>query len=618
MRKIIAVIVTGVALSMISCTKSEIKSSSSEGVGCLKLDMTLAGETRTMTEDQLRSSAVVNIYKADFSGLVRSYKYSEMPESVSLAVDSYRVDVEAGETVSSDPAAASWENKSYKGSESFTITSGQVSSVKVEAAVNNAVTAITFDSTIAENFNEGYTFTIGIDGAGAQLVYDASKSGNEGYFIVDGLDEPGLSWTFNGVLAKDGSSFVKTGTIENVLPGKRYSMNLVYTIKDGDLEFSLLVDYTTEIQDDVIVFEPVSTGLSSSSVYEIWAAHATVHADVDPAENEGKTIQFSYSSDGADWTVVDGVNDAEGTWKADLTGLTPSTQYTYRLLIDGEVIGEEKIFITEAAPKIPNGSFEYASLVSGASYYKFYDPDCGVEEGQTMFWGSGNGEGSEGTTGSANLGIVITTIDTSDKVDGNQSVCAQTSQMAGFLAAGNIFTGQFAGLVGTEGGKVNFGRPWTSRPTALKLYCKYQTGKMDIVNGSPAGVSLIKGTTMDRAQIKFAIGTWNYRTYGGTATSPVHINTTKESTFIDYNTDPSTIANGDLIIYDDGYSISGAEKVTVSTDQWIEYVIPLNYHDLNAYPTHIVVSCAASQYGDYFSGSTSSKLWIDAVELIYE
>jgi len=141
---------------------------------------------------------------------------------------------------------------------------------------------------------------------------------------------------------------------------------------------------------------------------------------------------------------------------------------------------------------------------------------------------------------------------------------------------------------------------------------------MDIVNGSPAGVSLVKGTTMDRAQIKFAIGTWNYRTYGGTATSPVHINTTKESTFIDYNTDPSTIANGDLIIYDDGYSISGAEKVTVSTDQWIEYVIPLNYHDLNAYPTHIVVSCAASQYGDYFSGSTSSKLWIDAVELIYE
>jgi hypothetical protein len=283
--------------------------------------------------------------------------------------------------------------------------------------------------------------------------------------------------------------------------------------------------------------------------------------------------------------------------------------------------GEDKTpaeeFTTAAATKIPNGSFEYASLVAGANYYKFYDPSCGVEDGEFMFWGSGNGEGSEGVNGSANMGIIITTIDKQEKVDGQQSVCAQTSQMAGILAAGNLFTGQFAGLVGTEGGKVNFGRPWSTRPTALKLYCKYTTSTMDIIGKKlPPGVTFAS-SDYDRAQIKFALGTWEYRTYGGTKDSPIHIDTTDPSTFVDYNKDAGTIANGELTIHKDGYILNGAEKVEASTDQWVEYIIPLNYRDLDTLPTHIVVSCAASQYGDYFTGCSSSKLWIDAVELIY-
>ena len=35
-------------------------------------------------------------------------------------------------------------------------------------------------------------------------------------------------------------------------------------------------------------------------------------------------------------------------------------------------------FTTAPATRIPNGSFEYASFVSGTNYYKFYDPYCGV------------------------------------------------------------------------------------------------------------------------------------------------------------------------------------------------------------------------------------------------
>ena len=616
MKKILTFIIIGLGFAAASCTKADV--SESKGEGMLSVDMSIASQTRAAVgEDELLNTAVVNIYKADFSGLVRSYTYSDIPSPMYLAADKYRVDVLAGEAVAATPEGASWDSKSYKGSQAFEIVAGQVTTVQVVANVNNAVTKASFDPTVAENFNEGYTLTMTLsDEAASTLVYDASKSGAEGYYIVAGLFEPSLTWTFTGTLAKDGSSFTKTGVIENVEPGKLYNMNLKYTIKDGDLVFSLSVDRSTEIVDDTIIFEPVSTGLAPSSVYEIWATRATIHADVDASEGEGKTIKFAYSTDeGSTWTYVDAVNDSEGTYKAELTGLAPQTKYTYALCIDDVQIGEPMTFTTEAAPNFPNASFEYVSKVTGNNYYKFYDPNCGVEEGMKMFWGSGNGEGPDGVNGSANMNIVITDVDTSTKIDGNQSVVAQTSSMVGMLAAGNLFAGQFVGLVGTSGGIVNFGRPWTSRPTAMRIWCKYETGLINILNNNNLGVT---ENDYDRAQVKVAIGTWDYKKYGGSKESPVQINTTDESTFVDYYTDPSTIANGDVIIYKEGYSINKGELITADTTGWIEYVIPLEYHNLNAYPTHIVVSCAASQFGDYFTGYDKTKLWIDAVELIYE
>ncbi len=616
MKKILTFMTICLALA-VSCTKAELKEKEA-GMGVLNMDMSLSDKTKAMSQDELLSSAQVKIYKADFSGLVRSYTYNNMPSPFYLAADAYRVDVVAGEAAKETPAAASFENKSYKGSKEFTITAGNVTAVEVVAGVNNAVTSISFDQTVADNFSEGYTFTIGLDAedAATQLVYNASNSGSEGYFIVAGLDEPSFTWTFSGVLAKVGSAFTKTGNIENFVPGKLYKMNLKYTIKDGDLEFTLVVDYSTDIVDDTIIFEPVSTGLAHTPVYEIWAAHATVYADVDSKENAGAAIQFAYSANGGStWEYADGVNYGEGVWKADLTGLTPATEYTYALVINGEHVGNTLTFTTEAAPALPNSSFEYVSLVSGKDYYKFYDPNCGVADGSYMFWGSGNGEGSEGVNGSANMGIVITTIDTGEKIDGNHSVLCQNNSIVGMLTAGNLFTGQFAGLVGTSGGKVNFGRPWTSRPTALKIWAKYTTGQINILKNENLGVSK---SDYDRAQIKFAIGTWDYKKYGGTKDSPVHVNTTIESTFVDFYTDESTIANGDLIIYNDGYMINNGEKVTATTSEWIEYIIPLDYRQLSTYPTHIVISCATSQFGDYFTGYDGGKLWIDAAELIYE
>ena len=390
------------------------------------------------------------------------------------------------------------------------------------------------------------------------------------------------------------------------------------------LEVSQMKDFTEGLALQVSAFDQTQTWMLYVEITDIsveivkvnpWTSSAYVTATA-VAEN-GACFQYR-QKDVDEWTEVsaDDVTSDGGTFVAHIRNLMPETAYEVMVTSAGDRTPVAE-FTTARATKIPNGSFEFASLVSGTSYYKFYDPNCGVPEGEIMFWGSGNGEGPEGVNGSANMGIVITAIDTQDKVDGNQSVCAQTSQMAGILAAGNLFTGQFAGLVGTEGGMVNFGRPWTTRPVALKLYCRYTTSNVDIIGKKmPPGVNLTKAD-YDRAQIKVALGTWDYRTYGGTKESPVHINTTNANTFVDFATDPSTIANGEVIIYKDGYMLNGSDMVDAQTWEWAEYTIPLAYRDLEKLPTHIIVSCASSQYGDYFTGCSSSKLWIDKVELVY-
>ena len=382
-----------------------------------------------------------------------------------------------------------------------------------------------------------------------------------------------------------------------------------------DFSAGIYVDVTEfDYTETWTIFVEVTDASVEVQKVNAWANMAYVTSIGVAGVENGFQFREMGSSEWIDVPAEDITSDG-GSFVAHIKGLKPETEYEVVAVCEGES-SPIVSFITESAIPVPNGSFEYASLVSGASYYKFYDPDCGCYDGSYMFWGSGNGEGSEGVNGSASMGIVITYIDKDEKVDGQQSVRAQTSQLVGILAAGNLFTGQFAGLVETSGGKVNFGRPWTTRPVALKLYCKYETGKVDILGNLPPGISLSKDD-YDRAEVKFALGTWDYRKYGGNPASPIHVNTTDPETFVDFKTDESTIAYGNLVIYNDGYVLNDEEKVGSATSEWVEYTIPLNYRDMETTPTHIVISCAASRYGDYFTGCSSSKLWIDAVELIY-
>ena len=603
------------ALLLLSCAKEAPETG---GTGSLSLAVRMPewqGTKAALTPEQLLAGARINIYYADFSGLVRSYRYDEAPETIYLPAGDYRVDVEAGERVQESPVNPSLEQKSYVGSQEFTITGNRTTRVTVEAGCSNVIAGMLFDKTLDQYFESGYSLTLSLIGEAREgqtvypasaVVLSASDAGKEFFYLTDGLDDAALAWSFTGVLKKDGSSFTKTGTIAAVEMGKKYELKLKYVAKDGTigLGFDIVVDASEEIFDDIVIFEPVATGITTTEEYEIWARRITVHAEVDAAEYDTPSdVTFEYAKSGtSNWTAVASTKNAEDAFDATLTGLTPATKYAYRLLVKGEVVGNPVEITTASAPNVPNASLEYTT--DAGKYKEWYNASAPQVADRTPWWGSGNGSKAMGIDGSADMNYVICKPD-SDHVDGSQSACLVSQWAVVKFAAGNLFTGYFGGLVGTKGGIVYYGRPFTARPSKLKLWLKYSTGNVNREDGYPSTGEYPRKGSPDWAQVYVALGNWDYKKYGGTKDCPVKINTTDKSTFYNYKTMEGSIAYGNLILKG-------------SNGGWKEYTINLDYSKTNVIPTHIIISCASSMLGDYFTGCDSSKLWVDKMELVYE
>ena len=75
------ILAAALLFAAVSCVKNNLMEY--KGVGTLSMDMSISQQTKAMSQDDLLASAVVKIYKADFSGLVRSYNYSEIPSPLS-------------------------------------------------------------------------------------------------------------------------------------------------------------------------------------------------------------------------------------------------------------------------------------------------------------------------------------------------------------------------------------------------------------------------------------------------------------------------------------------------------------------------------------------------------
>lgn len=635
-----------------SCEKDVFNSTSGEGGFSLALSInnneTLTSRAATTNNDNIIANANVKIYKPNFDGLIRQYTYSQMDDVIYLPTgNGYRVDVVAGEAAKTDPDKANFESKSYNGSADFNIVANQITeNVKVVAKISNAITNVSFDETIGQNFKEGYKLTFALadltkaDAPVAdddKLVYSATQTG-EGYFIVnDPILENKLYWIFEGI-KKDNTPFTAKGEIAapdatgNSLVGTRHTMNFKYIVKDGTLTFTLVVDSNTTTQQDNIVWTPTSTGLSTIKTKDIWATFVNVNADVDTKEYDGDVyIQYRKKSD-ADWvnpddasaTKIKATGDDKGVFSAVITGLDSATDYQCRLVVYKNVttegvttqefvdVNSVKEFTTAKAQQVPNASFEQKYEYD--SYYVFNPADYGF----TSYSPSGDPGSKHTWWGTGNQDAVVTKVkvttpsdDVPHNLSGNKSsVCMTSNYVVVKFAAGNIYSGYFSQLIGTEGGVVHFGRTiaadgskFESRPTGVSFYARYKGNKVN----RDAKDGPLTGDDFDEGQIKFAIGKWSNKTYKGSTESPVAVNTTDKKTFYDLSTIDGTVAYCDKIFYGDGNDTG-----------WMKVTLKFDYKDVNTIPTHIIISAASSRYGDYFEGADGSTMYLDDIQLLYD
>lgn len=586
MKKIITYIALGLAV-VFGATSCNQENTPAEGKGELSLKVMFNDQTRA-TAEELAADCTINIYNSE--GLIRTYKgIDALPATMWLTTGEYRCDVLAG-----TESAASFTDKTYKGSKSFTISAGATTAISVECRINNVIAAVAFDATIADQFSTYEAVVGGEINDDKALTFNTSTA-STGYFtLAKGVTA--LQWQFSGTHVKYGA-FTKTGTIEGVEKGKKYTLTFTYTkgTPEGNLVFDIAVVKTTEDIEDNIIFEADPTGVAAVGKWDVWATHATLMANVSESEfgSEGIAIQVR-AAGSEDWTIIDATKKGDNLFSVVAAGLTPKTTYEYQLVVNGEAVGSSKTFKTDYIATIPNAGMEDWNNDEGWP--------MPYATGGTSWWGNGNKAADMAS-------LVISESDASTYAEGTKSAKLSGKQIKILtidkVAPGNLFSGSFVATVGTKGGKVNFGRPFTARPSAMKVAYKYTCGAITHDEGGPDNDDTPHGVgDPDRCHIYIALGDWDYKTFGGSAESPVQVNTTDVSTLFDPNND-AVIAYGELV-----------KGETVSN--WTEEVIRLKYKDTERRPTHIIISCSSSKLGDYLTGSYNSVLWVDDFELIYD
>ncbi len=284
---------------------------------------------------------------------------------------------------------------------------------------------------------------------------------------------------------------------------------------------------------------------------------------------------FQYrEADSDEWIDVpeSRIEQTQGAFSCSIPHLKPLTEYAVRA-VSGKDRGNEVKVTTQGTADIPNGDFENWCQIG-----KIIFP---YAEGGEQFWDTGN-------TGSATLGQNLT-VPSDDTPTGTGKSAECTTKFVGIagigkLGAGSIFTGKFAKVDGTNG-ILDFGRPWTLRPTRLRGYYKYKTKTIDYVSSE---LSALRGQP-DTCIIYVALTDW---------TAPYQIRTNpRNRNLFD--------ANASYVI---GY---GAMQYSGTMDEYQSFDIPIKYKDTSKVPSYLQITCSTSKYGDYFTGGNGAVLWVD-------
>lgn len=305
---------------------------------------------------------------------------------------------------------------------------------------------------------------------------------------------------------------------------------------------------------------------------------------------------FNYRQKGASaWNFIEArlMSRAVGDmFSAEITGLDPATTYEYQAVSGPYTSVDILTFTTEGTPQIPNAGFEDWCTDGGVTF-----PAAAKA---SLFWDTGN-------TGAKMGSATLTSAESVKKHSGSYSAKLE-SKRPGFMgigkfAAGNIFIGEYLATEGTDG-VLGWGRPFNGRPKALKGYVHY-TPVAVTHNESDGAYDELKVGDMDKGIIYIALLDDSKDSYKG-KTYPIIIKTKKtERQLFDKNA-PQVVAYGEMLF-----------ETATPGDNLVEFTIPLEYFRTDVKPSNIMITCAASKGGDYFTGGVGSVMYIDDFELVY-
>lgn len=489
----------------------------------------------------------------------------------------------------------------YSGSTKVTIEAGQTTQALVTCTLANVMVTVKFSDEFKNQF-QGRDFTVQVGSqtqdAFTPLNFNLTTEGEKGYIPV-GDFQATIS-----IPKPEGQSgnYTMTNKFDEVNAKQHYA--ITYKLQEeGKGDFTVKYDPSTNSYnyDFYLTTTPSNQATLTANA---WSRFAYLKAENVTTESgtDISTLKFQYKLETAGdeaWADVETEKKGETgqeTYEAKITGLTASTTYQYRL-VNADVSFETTpiTFTTEAEIELYNGSFDLWSQ-SGKTWY----PSSSNEAGNTTsFWNTSNPGTSQGLAAIA--GAKNPTTGVSDFVhtsgEGKFAAKLESTEQASVFAAASLYTGNFLGTqISSMSADMEFGKPFKAHPIALHGFYKYTPQVINKLDRKPDGVEIVQNQTMDQCAIFIALTTKTFT-----------FNNKNEEEYIDYANDPAIIAYGEL---PSGEATSG--------EGYTEFTIPLKYKDLTAQPTHIIIVCSSSKYGDYMTGGTGSLMYVDDFELIYD
>ena len=477
----------------------------------------------------------------------------------------------------------------YYGSQDVTVVAGKENNATVTCKLANVKVTVQYEDALLKAL-EGHTYSVEVgsseeDSGIAPLLFENDEA-RAAYFPVSEL---------YAKITVDGTQTL-TQDLEGVKAQDHYILNYKLTDK-GSSNVTVAIDPTHN--EYAYTFEINMTPVAVTAEFKeanAWATFAYLEASKVESTTttvEPSNVSFQYRKKGAtDWIKVKTFHEY-GVYTARPTGLDGATEYEYCLAVGNENTSAET-FITENATPLENGSFEKwcekkasTALISNTTTFP-----CSAEEYEmnARFWDTSN-------RGANSLKQEDPTKSTTHAIKGTAAEL-KTISVAGFLAAASLYTGDFGKAAMTGSATLNFGKPFTSRPIALRGYYQYLPETIDKLGDNLPNDATVSVNAPDQCSIYIALAKKSYT-----------IDNSKPETFIDFAYDDNIIAYG---VLESGDATPG--------DGYVDLNIPLRYKEefITEIPTHIIIVCSASKYGDYFTGGEGSTLYLDELMLDYE